>query len=95
MRGQALLGEEAFADKLADHLKKQKDVPEISRSQRFANRPGLDKIFSPAMLKNKQKRNSRIAEAVEKYGYPQRAIAKHLNMHYSYISQILSLRDRT
>jgi putative transposase len=89
VRGQAILGEEAFADTLADHLKKHKDVPEISRSQRFAHRPELAKIFSPAVLKDKQKRNRKIAEAVLEYGYTQRAIAAHLGMHFTYVSQIM------
>jgi REP element-mobilizing transposase RayT len=95
VRGQAILGEEDFADRLVDQLKKHKDVPEISRSQRYAHRPALDKIFSSAVVKDRQKRNRKIAEAVEKYGYTQRAIADHLNMHYSYVSQILSGLERT
>ena len=95
VRGQAILGEEAFADKLVEHLGKHKDIPEIPRSQRYADRPGLDKIFSARVLKDKHKRDLKIAEAVEKYGYTQRAIAKHLEMHYSYISQILSELEQT
>jgi len=95
VRGQAILGEEEFADKLVDHLRKHKDIPEIPRSQRYANRPRLEKIFSTRVLKDKRKRNSTIVDAVEKYGYTQRAIAKHLDMHYSYISQILSSLKKT
>ncbi|NTW60110.1 MAG: addiction module toxin RelE [Nitrospirae bacterium] len=90
VRGQAILGEEAFADKLADHLRKHKDVPEITRSQRFVNRPALDAIFTPRVLKDKERRNRKIAEAVEKYGYTQRAIADHLGMHFTYISRIMN-----
>jgi hypothetical protein len=90
VRGQAILGEEAFAEKLVDHLRKHTHIPEISRSQRYANRPGLDKIFAPAILKDRQKRNRKIAEAVEKHGYTQRAIAAHLGMHFTYISQIMN-----
>ena len=90
VRGQAILGEETFADKLVDHLRKHKDVPEISRSQRFAHRPALDKLFTPGVLQVKEKRNQKIAEAVEKYGYTQRSIANHLGMHFTYISQIMN-----
>jgi DNA-directed RNA polymerase specialized sigma subunit len=78
-----------FVDKMVDHLRKHKDIPEITRSQRFAHRLELQKIFLPSILKNKQKRNRKIAEAVQKHGYTQRAIAAHLEMHYSYISQIV------
>lgn len=90
VRGQAILGGEEFAEKMVEHLKRYRNVPELSRSQRFANRPALDKIFSAKILKDKQRRNLMIAEAVEKHGYTQRAIAAHLDMHYSYISQIIS-----
>lgn len=90
VRGQAILGEEEFADTMADHLKKHKEVPEIPRSQRYANRPDLDKIIPPRVLEDKAKRNRKIEEAVEKFGYTQRSIADHLGMHYSYVSQILS-----
>ena len=90
VRGQVVLGEEAFSDRLVDHLRRHKDIPDIPRSQRYADRPGLDKIFSPRILQDRLKRNRKIVEAVELHGYTQRAIAKHLDRHYSYIS--LSLR---
>jgi transposase len=45
--------------------------------------------------KDRRKRDRTIAEAVEKYGYTQRSIAEHLDMHYSYISQILSELEQT
>ncbi len=91
VRGQAILGQEEFADRMTDHLKKHKEIPEIPRSQRYANRPSLEKIFPPRVLEDKAKRNRKIEEAVEKYGYTQRSIASHLDMHYSYVSQILSV----
>ena len=89
VRGQAILGEEDFADRLVDQLKRHKDVPDIPRSQRYADRPALDKLFPARNLQNRRKRNQKIAEAVEKYGYTQRAVARHLGMHYSYVSVIL------
>lgn len=45
VRGQTILGEEGFVDKLVDHMKKRKDILEIPRSQRYAHRPSLDKLF--------------------------------------------------
>lgn len=95
VRGQALLGEESFADGLVDHLRNTKDIPDIPRSQRYADRPGLDKIFSSRILQDQRKRDRKIGEAVEKYGYTQRAIAKHLGMHYSYISLVLRVLGGT
>jgi putative transposase len=88
VRGQALLGEEGFVDKLADYLKKLKDVPEIPRSQRYAHRPTLNKLFDEMEQKNLQKRRRAIIKAVEQYGYRQSEVADHLGIHYSTISRI-------
>ena len=85
-----LLGEDDFVVGLSDHLRKHKDIPEIPKSQRYANRPGLDKIFSESILKDTRKRDNKIAEAVEKYGYTQRAVSNHLGMHFTYVSQIIN-----
>ena len=70
--------------------KKNKDIPEIPKSQRYANRPLLDKLFPESILKDTRKRDEKITEAVEKYGYTQRAVADHLGMHFTYVSQILN-----
>ena len=61
----------------------------MPRSQRCANRPELEKIFKEDILSDKRKRNRKIAEAVEKYGYPQRSIADHLGVHSTQVSRIL------
>ncbi len=92
VRGQAILGEEAFAERLVDYLKKHKDVPEIPKSQRYANRPLLERIFTETIIRDKQKRDRKIAEAVEKHLYSQREIANHLGMHYASISRIMNER---
>jgi REP element-mobilizing transposase RayT len=89
VKGQTLLGEDDFIDSLADHLKKHKDIPEIPKSQRYANRPELEKMFTEQISADKRKRNRKIAEAVEKYGYTQRSIADHLGVHATYVSRIL------
>ncbi len=90
VRGQAILGEEDFGDVLVDYLRKQQDIPEIARSQRYAHRPALEKRFPEKVLNDKQKRNRKIAEAIEKYGYTQRAVADFLGMHFTYVSQIMN-----
>ncbi len=90
LRGQVLLGEDGFVDGLIDHLRKRKDVPEIPKKQRYAHRPALSTIFTERILRDKRKRDQKISEAVEKYGYTRRAIADHLGMHFTYISQIVN-----
>ncbi len=89
VKGQALLGEDDFVDRLADHLRSYKNIPEIPKSQRYANRPPLDKLFPESIIMNKRKRDKKITEAVEKHGYTQKAIANHLGMHFTYVSQIV------
>ena len=90
VRGQALLGEESFVDKLTDHLKKHKNIAEITRSQRYANRPSLEKLFTAKTLGNMARRNKTINEAVEKHGYRQREVADHLGMYFTSISRIVN-----
>jgi REP element-mobilizing transposase RayT len=92
VRGQAILGEEEFADKLIDHLRKHKEVPEIPKSQRYVDRPFLAKIFTEKVVRDKKKRDRKIAEAVEKHLYSQREIAGHLGLHYTSVSRIINER---
>jgi REP-associated tyrosine transposase len=92
VKGQALLGEEGFVDQLVDHLKKHKDVPEIPRSQRYADRPSLQKLFREKTLGNMTKRNKAISEAIEKHGYRQREVADHLGMYFTSISRIVNAK---
>ena len=89
VRGQAILGEDDFVDGLVDHLRKHKEVPEITRSQRYVNRPGLEKLFPEHIQRNKRKRDLRIADAVTKHGYRQREIADHLGLNYATVSRLL------
>jgi REP element-mobilizing transposase RayT len=89
VRGQALLGEEAFMDKLVDHLKKHRDIPEIPRSQRYATRPVLEALLPADSGEDLRKLKRRLSEAVEKHGYRQSELARHVGVHYSTISRWL------
>src|SRR3989304_3154468 len=96
VKGQTILGEDDFVGSLVEHLKRNKDIPEIPKTQRYANRPALEKVFkvfNESILDDKDKRDKKIAEAIEKYGYTQRAIADHLGVHFTYVSRILSRRE--
>ena len=88
VRGQALPGEEGFVDQLVDHLKKQRDIPEIPRSQRYAHRPPLEKLVAGDGRTSVQKRRAAAVKAVEQYGYRVREIAAHLEPHDSLVSRI-------
>ncbi len=84
-----MLGQPEFVDSLVDHLKLYKEVLEISKSQRYVNRPTLETLFEEKTIKDKGKRNRKIAQAVLEHGYSQSEIARHLGMHYSTISNLL------
>ena len=89
VKGQMLLGEDAFTERFKNYLKGHKDLKEIPRSQRFLHRPGLEQLFSN--YKDNHTRNLKIQAAIEEYGYSQKAIADHLGMHYASISRIIKI----
>jgi hypothetical protein len=89
VKGQILLGDDAFIESHADHLHKRHHIPEIPKSQRFANRLTLDAIFTHRVLDNTRKRDKKIVEAVERYGYRQSEIARHLDLHVSTVCNIM------
>ena len=92
VKGQAILGEDDFVDSFSHYFGRHQDVAEIPKSQRYANRPALEKIFIGRMLSDRAKRDRMIREAVEKYGYTQRAVADYLGFHFTYVSRILNER---
>ncbi|MGZ3495008.1 MAG: REP-associated tyrosine transposase [Thermodesulfobacteriota bacterium] len=92
VRGQTILGEDDFVERLSEYFGRQKDVPEIPKSQRYANRPALEKLFGGRILRDRAKRDRVIREAVEKFGYTQRAVADYLGFHFTYVSRILNER---
>jgi hypothetical protein len=64
VKDQALLGEEEFVDGLMSHIRNHKEVLEVPRSQRYAARPALEKIFKESILRNSI--NSTIYEILER-----------------------------
>ena len=89
LKGQILLGEDTFVEKFMDYLKGHEGIREIPKRQRYINRPSLDCLFERDALRNKKKRDKKIAEAAERYGYSQKEVADYLGMHYSTISRLI------
>jgi len=89
VKGQSILGEDDFVEGLLPHIKKSRDIPDIPKSHRYVNRPDLKTVFKESALRDREKRNKKIIEAVQKHGYTQRQIAAHLHMHYSTISNLV------
>ncbi len=92
VKGQAILGEEGFVQGLIGHLKKSKDVVEIPKSQRFVGRPELGRIFKEEVIRDRERRDKKVEEAVERYGYTQREVADYLGLHFTSVSRLLAQR---
>lgn len=80
-----VLGSEEFVAWCRRQAQEAGNIREIPRAQRFAGRPDLGKI-----LNGPAKRSAKILEAVETYGYSQKAVADELGVHYSAVSKLLS-----
>ena len=89
VRARDILGEEDFIERIEDHLRGKKEIPEIPKSQRYMNSPILGKLFEEKVIGDKRRRDKRIVEAVEGFGYSQREVADHLGMHFTSINRIM------
>lgn len=90
LRGQILLGDDEFVLGLEPYLKKAKEIREVPRGQRFADRPGLEKLFGGNQTLSKRIRNNKAVEAHVNYGYTLVEIVRFLDLHYSTISKIVN-----
>ncbi len=90
VKGQSLLGQEDFVDRILGHLEKPEKARKIPKEQRYLGRPNLKDLFSREILAEKKRRDDQTRKAVEKYGYSQREVADHLGLHYSTISRMIS-----
>jgi len=53
------------------------------------NGPILGKLFEEEVIGDKRRRDKRIVEAVEGFGYSRREVADYLGMHFSSIRRII------
>ena len=88
-QAQSILGEDNLIEWIEDHLRDKKEVPEIPKSQRYMNRLILGTLFGEEVIGDKRRRDKRIVEALEAFGYSQREVADYLGMHFSSISRIM------
>lgn len=89
VRGQALLGPEAFAEKMRPLLEGKGDLKEIPRAQRLLHRPSLEELFAPAVQGDKALRDEAIRKAYLGHGYSMAMIARHAGVHYSTVSKVI------
>jgi putative transposase len=93
LEARSLLGLEGFANALRSHVTSKQKVREIPKGQRLIGRPSLDKIFE-GPEKKKMPRDRTIRDAVEKHGYSQVEVARHLKLHYSTVSRLIKSVDK-
>ena len=82
----ATLGEDEFVEGLNDYLRKHKDLPEIPKSQRYMNRPVLDRLLSENISQILKTRDRKITETVGEYDDTQREVADPLGLNFSSVS---------
>ncbi len=92
LKAQCILGSEDFISTLKQSLTKNQTMSEIPKNQRLVFRPSLKKLFNSNVLKSKSQRNKTIQEAFLTHGYPQAEIARHLSLHYSTISRLITTK---
>jgi hypothetical protein len=78
----------AVTDQLGEQCREAMECAEFPRTQRFASRPPLPRIF--AGLASKAERNALIVVAVRYHGYSMREVAEFLGRHYATVSRILA-----
>ena len=93
VKGGILLGSAEFVDRMGPLLREQAPKLEISRQQRYPDQPPLDEIFEGVGI-DRRLRNSRIHEAVTRYGYTLTAIHRHIGLNPSTLSRIVKRIDR-
>jgi hypothetical protein len=72
----------------------KKDLQEIPRSQRYAERPQLEELFPDEIKQNKPVRNKIIYGAHVTYGYTLKEISDCLNIHYTTASKVVKNEEQ-
>jgi len=90
LKGQIVLGSDAFTQKIRPLLAKRAGLKEIPRVQRFANRPELETALARGKLYSKARRDSAIRVAHLKHGYTLSEIGSHLGLHYTTVSKVIN-----
>jgi len=87
LKGQVLLGSEAFVEKILPQLKVTEMVAEVPKRQRHLHRPGLKGMLS--RLDSREARNQAMASAHIEHGYTLAEIGREVGLHYATVSRIV------
>ncbi len=77
---------------MEDHLSAMRQVREVPRVQRYADRPALSQILSQPTPRSQAERNDLIYDVYRRYGYSMTSIANELGLHNSTISRIIKAK---
>ena len=94
LKGQTILGSAAFLGKLKDFYNPQEGPKEIPKIQRYATRPGLEKLFGSVGAGGKKLKDKVAHKAYVEYGYTLSEIAAHCGVHYSTVSRAVSRAEQ-
>jgi len=94
LKGQILLGEAGFLERVNIYLKGNEEIREIPKAQRYATRPSLDELFTMDKRKDKTLRNEAIVKAYTHHGYTLQQIAQYLGLHYATVSRALKQTEK-
>lgn len=90
LKGQIILGSDAFIGHVRELITGRDHITEIPRLQRTAGRPRLEELFPTKERITKNERNPCIIDAHVKYGYTLKEIAEHLAIHYTTVSKVVT-----
>ncbi len=90
VKGQVLLGSEAFIERLTPQLE-QCSTREIPKRQRLVHRPSLKTLL--AEVDSKTARNIAMAHAYLKHGYTLSEISQAVGLHYATISRLIKVLE--
>jgi putative transposase len=89
LQGQILLGSTTFVEGLRPRLTVTRQLHEVTRVQRYADRPALAALFRDSQGLTKAARDRLISTAHIDYGYSLAAIGRALGLHYTTVSKIV------
>ena len=92
VKGQMLLGSEAFVERLAPQLQGC-STAEIPKRQRLVHRPSLKTLLAGA--DSRTVRNDAMARAYLTHGYTLTEISRAVGLHYATISRIITALEKT
>ena len=89
LKGQVLLGSEAFVDTLRPYSSEVEKWDEILRAQRLVDRPALADLLANKEALPRKIRDEKICQAHLEFGYSMSSIGRLLDLHNSTVSRIM------